>query len=229
MMQVNRATTEEQLDSQRVSLTVDQRGVVLAASASPKSLFGFDPSADLVGQPLAAFINMFEDFRAQQQQLLARQPGGGGVGSSNNRGSNPASAGSGGGTSRGVQQSYSQLALQIAPAQDPSSGAAGAAGAAESDDSMLLTLLAQAAQEGSEASYRVGVRPCPLASHLIGKGADQQQMDAAAGVSTLLAALGGRGSSRMRSAVMKVDVVETDWTQESADSHGVQFQVCVAA
>jgi len=210
-LQVNRATAEEQLDSERVSLTVDQRGVVLAASTSPRSLFGFDPPADLVGQPLAAFVNMFEEFRVQQQTQAGQQRRtGSGQGS---RGSHSPST---------VQEQYSRLALQIGPG--PEQGSSSVATVAKSDDSMLLMLLARAAQEGSEACYRVGVRSNPLASDQIGKSTDQQRQQEAAGLSKLLAALGGHGSNKLRAAVMRIDVLETDWTKE-ADSRDVKFQV----
>jgi hypothetical protein len=90
---------------------------------------------------------------------------------------------------------------------------------------MMLLLLAQAAQEGSEACYRVGVRATPLAADKIGLAADQQRQDQAAGLSLLLAALEGRGSTKLRPALMRVDVLETDWTQQDAGSQGVQFRV----
>jgi hypothetical protein len=195
---------------------VDQRGVVLAASNSPKKLFGFDPAADLIGQPLAAFINLFEEFRVLQQQRAGQQSGG-------SRGSAAGSNSLNGG--RTVNEQYSRLALEMGPRPDQQDIPVGQ-GAAAVDDCMLLTLLAQAAQEGSEACYRVGVHSVPLSTDSIGKGVDQQQQQEAAGLSKLLAALGGNGGVKVRPAVMRVEVMETDWTLEDAGSQGVKLQVC---
>lgn len=216
--QVHRASDQECLDSRCVTLTVDQRGVVLAASNSPKTMFGFNPQADLIGQPLAAFINVFEDFRVKQQQQAGHSSSG--------------KSSSGFGGTRAVQEQYSRLALQIAPAPDPNAGpeAAGPSVASDgTDDSVLLTLLANAAQEGREACYRVGVRPAPLAAGQIGKSAEeqqrQQQQGAAAGMSTLMQALGKRTGTKLQAAIMRIDVVEPDWTQEDAGSQGINFRV----
>jgi hypothetical protein len=218
-VQVECAFAVEHLDSQRVCLTVDQRGVVLDASRSPKKLFGFDAAADLIGQPLAAFINLFEEFRVlQQQQRAGVQPGGT---RSSVAGNNSLSG------TRTVNEQYSRLALEMGPRADQQDTAVGPAAAAV-DDCMLLTLLAQAAQEGSEACYRVGVRSVPLSTDSIGKALDQQQLQQqqeAAGLSQLLAALGGNGGVKVRPAVMRVEVMETDWTQEDAGTQGVKLQV----
>jgi hypothetical protein len=202
-VQVHKASAEELLDSQRVSLTVDQRGVVLAASASPKALFGFDAAADLVGHALASFVNVFEEFRGQKQPGQQQKQRGGG--------------------SAELPQRFSQLALQVGPGPDarPPSG-----GTAAADDAALLTVLAQAAQEGRDATYRVGVRSRPLADDLIGRSSEEQQrqQQAAGGGSALLAALSGHGSGRLRPALMRIDAVEMDWTQDTGSAHGVQFQ-----
>lgn len=211
--QVHKCTDEERLDSQSIVLTVDQRGTVLQTSPSPKNLFGFDPQSELIGRPLAAFINVFEEFRMQQQQQ----------GSSSREGRAGASFLGG---SSGAQDQYSKLALQIGPGPDESSSSAPPPAAA--DDSMLLTLLVHAAQEGSEACYRVGVHSRVLQPEQIGQdraATDNSQGVDAGGKMSLLQVLGKHGGNQLRPALMRIDVVQTDWTNESADNQGMRFKV----
>lgn len=213
-LQVHKCTEEERLDSQSIILTVDQRGTVLQTSPSPKNLFGFDPQSELIGRPLAAFINVFEEFRMQQWQQQQQ-------GSSSGR------AWGAGSSSSGTQDQYSKLALQVGPGPDGSPSSA-LTPAAAADDSMLLTLLAHAAQEGSEACYRVGVHSHVLQPEQIGH--DRSVTDNSHGVDadgkmSLLHVLGKRGGNQLRPALMRVDVVQTDWTCESADNQGMRFKV----
>lgn len=222
-MQVHKCTEEDRLLSQRLALTVDQRGIVLDTSASPSNLFGFEPQSELIGLPLAAFINVFEEFRIKQQK---QQQGLKGT-------TARAAASSSLSGDRAANEQYSRLALQIGPGRDAAgsaaNGAASAAAAAGSDDdSILLTLLAHAAHEGSEACYRVGVRANPLAADQIGKTAQQQQAQngqESGGGSSLLQALGNRRDGRLKPALMRVDVVDPDWSQEDAAGQGVRFKV----
>lgn len=216
-MQVTRCTEDELVESVSVKVTVDQRGIVLDTSHSPRNLFGFDPQAELIGQPLAAFINVFEEFRLKQQQQ----------GLNGRSGSNPGSASSNGSRERGKQEKYSQLALQIGPGPEAANGALSAASGA-ADDAILLTLLAHAAQEGSEAYYRVGVRSAPLPLDQIGKTASEQAGIAQGDGASLLQMLGKRGGKQMRAALMRVDVVQPDWDNEDADKQGVRFSVSLA-
>ena len=62
--QVSKATENEQLDKQRLLLSINQQGEVLSIDCcSPNtSLFGFAPES-LIGRPLAAFINVFSEVR----------------------------------------------------------------------------------------------------------------------------------------------------------------------
>lgn len=176
---------------------------MLRASATPRSLFGFAPEADLIGHSLASFVNLFEDFRVQQpqqQQLGPQVPG------------RSAAAAAGADQTR-----FSQLALDIGPKPEP-------------DDAALLTLLAQAAQQGGGAFYRVGVRARPLPEDQIGQARDQhhlqQQQQQASAASVLLAAVSG--SHRLRPALLRVDVIETDWLQQHGGNVSLpelQFQV----
>jgi hypothetical protein len=220
-MQVHKCTEEDRLLSQRLALTVDQRGIVLDTSASPSNLFGFEPQSELIGLPLAAFINVFEEFRIKQQKQQQ------GASSATAR----AAASSSLSGDRTMNAQYSRLALQIGPGPEPADGSAsnGATAAAGDDDAILLTLLAHAAHEGSEACYRVGVRASPLASDQIGQTASQQQQtqkgQGSGGGSSLLQALGNRRDVKLRPALMRIDVIDPDWTQEDAASQGVRFKV----
>jgi hypothetical protein len=52
------------LDQQRLELSLDHRGIVLAVNeAATKSIFGVEPS-ELVGRPLSSFINVFGQWKA---------------------------------------------------------------------------------------------------------------------------------------------------------------------
>jgi len=52
-------------DQSRLRLSIDACGNVLDVNAgASKALFGFNP-VDLVGQPLCAFINVFEEWKAK--------------------------------------------------------------------------------------------------------------------------------------------------------------------
>jgi hypothetical protein len=207
--------------SQRLALTVDQRGTVLDTSASPSNLFGFEPQSELIGLPLAAFINVFEEFRVKQQQQQQ------GTNSTTAR----AAASSSLSGDRATNEQYSRLALQIGPGPEAAAGSdsSGATAAAGDDDSILLTLLAHAAHEGSEACYRVAVRASPLTPDQIGKTASQQQQaqkeQGSGGGSSLLQALGNRRTVKLRPALMRIDVIDPDWSQEDAGSQGVRFKV----
>jgi hypothetical protein len=208
--------------SQRLALTVDQRGTVLDTSASPSNLFGFEPQSELIGLPLAAFINVFEEFRVKQQQQQQQ-----GTNSTTAR----AAASSSLSRDRATNEQYSRLALQIGPGPEAAAGSdsSGATAAAGDDDSILLTLLAHAAHEGSEACYRVAVRASPLTPDQIGKTTSQQQQaqkeQGSGGGSSLLQALGNRRTVKLRPALMRIDVIDPDWSQEDAGSQGVRFKV----
>lgn len=53
------------VDQQRLSLTVDTKGTVLAIdSATPKSLFGFNPS-DIISKPLGSFLHTFGQWKRE--------------------------------------------------------------------------------------------------------------------------------------------------------------------
>ncbi len=65
-MQIHPATEQQDLDSKRLLLHLNQHGTVLSVSnATPKTLFGFRPT-DLIGQPLEAFVNAFEQCKASR-------------------------------------------------------------------------------------------------------------------------------------------------------------------
>lgn len=217
-LQVTKASSQQLLEDQRVSLIVDQRGVVVSvAGASPTVLFEFDAQKDLVGRPLAAFINLFEEFRVKLQNGSFRDAA-------------PAKAG------LGPEQGNDLLA-----ANNPWHSSSGLTAGLVTDDSVLLTVLAQAAQAGSSSSYRVGVRAMPLADEQIGRKVGQSGDGssqapsltggaAAAGFASLLATLGGKVANKLRPAVMVVDVLEQDLAGEGAAGlasamSGVQFVV----
>jgi hypothetical protein len=59
--QVTKASETEQVDKQRLLLSINQQGRVLSIdSHSSESLYGFAPE-DLIDRPLAAFINVFAE------------------------------------------------------------------------------------------------------------------------------------------------------------------------
>jgi hypothetical protein len=226
---------------------VNFKGTVISASSSTtKALFGFDPTADLVGRPLASFITQFEQFRVQQRQ---------GAAASGGFAAAAAAAQSEGGDGSGQQsQRYSQIALQLQ--RDVShvgpAAATAAAGddldqllmysgagstAATDDDSVLLTLLGQTTQEGGDATYRVGVRSVPVADDQIGRqrgaAAATTATSAAgggnvAGVEGLWASVvGGKSVAKTHAGVMAVSVVEQDLSSSNgaAATDNVQFEV----
>jgi hypothetical protein len=53
------------LDQQRLKLQLNHKGIVLSVNpGASKSVFGFNPQ-DLVGRPLAAFVNLFSQWRGK--------------------------------------------------------------------------------------------------------------------------------------------------------------------
>ena len=61
--QVFKSSADAGLDQKRLLLRINSAGTVLSASAgAPKALFGFAPAA-VVGRPLAAFVNVFGQWR----------------------------------------------------------------------------------------------------------------------------------------------------------------------
>lgn len=58
----------------RLILNINSRGTVLSVNnGAPKALFGFNPS-DVIGRPIAAFVNVFGQWRRQfggEESLLA--------------------------------------------------------------------------------------------------------------------------------------------------------------
>jgi hypothetical protein len=53
------------LDQQRLELQLNHKGIVLSVNpGASKSVFGFNPQ-DLVGRPLAAFVNLFSQWRGK--------------------------------------------------------------------------------------------------------------------------------------------------------------------
>lgn len=63
--QVLPASEAQLLDQQRLELQLNHRGVVLAVNPGvSKAVFGFAPQ-ELVGRPLAAFVNLFGQWRGK--------------------------------------------------------------------------------------------------------------------------------------------------------------------
>lgn len=59
------ASSTDLLDSQRVELQLNHRGVVVSVNEhAGKAVFGFQPQ-DLVGRPLASFVNLFSLWKQQ--------------------------------------------------------------------------------------------------------------------------------------------------------------------
>jgi hypothetical protein len=64
-LQVLPASEAQLLDQQRLELQLNHRGIVLAVNpGASKAVFGFNPQ-DLVGRPLAAFVNLFSQWRGK--------------------------------------------------------------------------------------------------------------------------------------------------------------------
>lgn len=79
-MQVSKATEEQRINQQRLLLSVNHKGIILATNAdASKAVFGFDAAAMLPGQPLSACIDVFASWRdrfgdeASLLQMLAAQ------------------------------------------------------------------------------------------------------------------------------------------------------------
>eukprot|EP00775_Hariotina_reticulata_P013181 gene13181-13312_t len=227
---VTKATSADFVDSRRARLVVDQRGVVVAVPGTlNRHLFGFD-GKDLVGRPLAAFINLFEDFRveqATQQQLQQRLKEQFGSNAPSSDGSAPAIQ-----VTLDMHLDVSDKRAGAAPSGMHGAAFGSVTGAADvsgMDDSMLLSILARAAQEGGSASYRVGVRPCPLKEKQIGNNLSRSLFNTTAGgvsaagsaswfahVSSggekgaaVLATLKG-AAVKVRPAILMVDVADED-------------------
>jgi hypothetical protein len=63
--QVLPASEAQLLDQQRLKLQLNHKGIVLSVNpGASKSVFGFHPQ-DLVGRPLAAFVNLFSQWRGK--------------------------------------------------------------------------------------------------------------------------------------------------------------------
>lgn len=203
MVQVVKATNEEHLDGQRVSFIVDQQGKVLSVSGTcATQLFGFDGN-DLIGRPLAAFVNVFEEYRVNGGKETEL---GTGIASLNNP-MNGTSKGSGS-ADKGDAALLSILA-QAAQAGLCSSYRVGVRTVPITDD-----------QIGKDTDQDAG-------SNQQGPdtGAGNQ------GYSSLLSALHSR-TSKLRPAVLSVEVMDQDLTAIDADgrsaiSKGLMFEVSI--
>eukprot|EP00877_Chromochloris_zofingiensis_P009836 jgi/Chrzof1/5105/Cz15g11180.t1 len=70
-MKVMLSSESERLSQKRLMLTLNEQGQVIAATnATPTSLFGFSPH-DVIGAPLSAFVNVFEEWQRQGKDVIS--------------------------------------------------------------------------------------------------------------------------------------------------------------
>eukprot|EP00878_Enallax_costatus_P023700 GHUV01025232.1.p1 GENE.GHUV01025232.1~~GHUV01025232.1.p1 ORF type:complete len:290 (+),score=39.08 GHUV01025232.1:210-1079(+) len=212
VVKVNKVSNEEHMDDRRVSVTVDQKGTVIAVEGSPPvTLFGFEAQTDLLGRSLASFINLFKDFRDALHERNSK------------------------GVDLEPASPKGQRDLDMLTSNNPQHSSSGLSGSSASDDALLLTILAQAAQAGTGLSYRVGVRAMPLDEEGLTNSVRVGEFSAAGGrdgtisggsavagdFAALLSALGGQTAKKLVPAIMTVDVIEQDLSADGGDAVGL--------